>query len=561
MALVSDSTPDAFDGSPAARLRASAQRNAQQLSTKRKSLLLFVAAALLTAPMVLPLLFYPIGFSLHLHAVIELLLATPVQFAIGSILYRKAWKALASLSGSMELLVMLGSTTAYGISAYWVLRHGVAATGHVYFEQSSAAITLVVLGYWLETRTVSMSATSASRQLVDRLSGLFMAAAIAVSIATCLGWLAGGSDLWQALKVAISVLIVASPCAIGLAAPLALAAAESAASRAGILVKDIAAFERAARVDTVVFDKAGTLTEGQLAVVAMELAPGVDERRVLRFAAAAQAMGDDPVARAIFAAVPSGVKMPRIGSARIDPGCGVTAMIEGHEVALGNRAMLRRAGIDLGRVEAALLRFEREGKVAVVVAADARVLGVLAIADPVRRHAAAAISMLAAQNMRTDLVTADQHPAASRVAVELGVTGFRATMQPADVLAVIRALEVQGRRVVLVGACGNDNSALAAATVALAFGKGTDPDAVAGVMLTRADPRLVPATIDIARHAIVAVRRNLFLALLYNAAAIPLAALGLLTPAVAVAAMALSILSVAVISLWLKRWKPQFERG
>jgi Cu+-exporting ATPase len=253
--------------------------------------------------------------------------------------------------------------------------------------------------------------------------------------------------------------------------------------------------------------------------------------------------------------------MPRIGSARIDPGCGATAMIEGHEVALGNRAMMRRAGIDLGRVEAALLRFEREGKMAVVVAADARVLGVLAIADPVRRHAAAAISMLAAQNMRTDLVTADQHPAASRVAVELGVTGFRATMQPADVLAVIRALEVQGRRVALVGACGNDNSALAAATVALAFGKGTDPDAVAGVMLTRADPRLVPATIDIARHTIVAVRRNLFLALLYNAAAIPLAALGLLTPAVAVAAMALSILSVAVISLWLKRWKPQFEQG
>ena len=559
MALVSDSTPDAFDGSPAARLRASEQRNAQQLSAKRKSLLLFVAAALLTAPMVLPLLFYPIGFSLHLHAVIELLLATPVQFAIGSILYRKAWKALASLSGSMELLVMLGSTTAYGISAYWVLRHGVAATGHVYFEQSSAAITLVVLGYWLETRTVSMSATSASRQLVDRLSGLFMAAAIAVSIATCLGWLAGGSDLWQALKVAISVLIVASPCAIGLAAPLALAAAGSAASRAGILIKDIAAFERAVRVDTVVFDKAGTLTEGQLAVVAMELAPGVDERRLLRFAAAAQAMGDDPIARAIFAAAPSGVKMPRIGSARIDPGRGVTAMIEGHEVTLGNRAMLRRAGIDLGGVEAALVRFEREGKMAVVVAADARVLGVLAIADPVRRHAAAAISMLAAQNMRTDLVTADHHPAASRVAVELGVTGFRATMQPADVLAVIRALEVQGRRVALVG--GNDNSALAAATVALAFGKGNDPDAVAGVMLTRADPRLVPATIDIARHAIVAVRRNLFLALLYNAAAIPLAALGLLTPPLAVAAMALSILSVAVISLWLKHWKPQFERG
>jgi P-type Cu+ transporter len=556
MTFAPDSTADVRSDSSTERRRARERREAERLAAKRQSFVLLIGCAALCAPMVLPLVGYVIGLPLHLNAWIEFVLATPVQLLFGVAVYRRAWQALKSLSGNMELLISLGSSAAYGVSAYWVLRAGVEATGHVYFEEATAAITLVMFGYWLEPSVGT--GVSPSRQLVDRVCGLFIVPVIAIALATFLSWRAGGSGLADAVVAALSVLIMACPCALGLAAPAALAAARAAAGRVGLLIHDSDAFERAAGVDTVVFDKPGTLSEGRLAVTAMELAPTVDEQRLLRFAATMQVMSGDPVAHAIVAAMPSGVRLPRVGSIRIDRGRGVAATVEGREVVVGNRDMMRQGRIDLGRLEPALNRFERAAKTTVIVAVDGHALGMLAVADPLRAHAAAAITMLAVQNVRSEMLTADSELVASSIAVELGIGSFKAMVKSADAPAAVRALEAQGRRVAVVGDGTNEPPVLGAAQIGLAFSRGsTDP--MAGVGLMRCDPRLVPATIDLARRAIVAVRRNLVLALLYNAAGIPFATLGLLTPARAAAAMGLSFLSVTVHSLWLTAWRPKYR--
>jgi P-type Cu+ transporter len=555
MTIAQDSAADACGSSLAGRRLAREQRATERRAAQRRNLVLVIGCAALAAPMVLPLFGYLFGIPLHLHAWIEFVLATPVQFIFAAPIYARAWRALRSLSGNMELLLALGSLAAYGLSTDAVLRQGVAATGHVYFEQSSTAITLTMLGYWLEPPI--RPGNGPSGRLVDQVAGLYAAAAVALALGTLLAWRAGGGPQ-PAWIAALSVLVMACPCALGLAVPAALAAARSTAARAGLSIHDTDAFERAAGVDTVVFDKPGTLSEGRLAVVAIELAPAVDEARLLRFAAAIQVVGEDPVARAILAAVPSGVRLPRVGGVRIDPGRGVAATVEGRAVVLGNRDMMRQAGIDLGRLEVALNRLERASKTVVVVAVDGRALGVLAVADPLRENAAAAIRMLTKRNIHSEMLTGDSEAIAGGVAVELEVTGYQAMIEPAAAPSAVRALTAEGHRVAVAGDGSTDPPVLAAAEVGLAFGGGGS--STAGVTLMRADPRLVPAMLDLAGSTVAAVRFNLLTALLTNAVGVPLAALGYLTPALAAAAMGLSMLSVAASSLWLRTWRPKFGR-
>ncbi|RAI44027.1 copper-translocating P-type ATPase [Rhodoplanes roseus] len=399
------------------------------------------------------------------------------------------------------------------------------------------------------------------QRLVDKVSAVFVPAVIAIAVGAFIGWLAGGHGIEEALVAAVSVLVIACPCALGLATPAALVAGTGAAARAGILVKDIEALERAAVVDTVVFDKTGTLTEGRPALTdAVPLANAdIDKDALLRLAAAVQAGSEHPLARAVLAAVP-GVALPAVDKFRALVGRGVIGTVEGRVVAIGNRGLMTELGVDMAPAEAAMGRVESEARTAVVVAADGRAVGVLGIADPVRHEAPAAIALLAARGVRSEMLTGDSEAVAAKVAGALKLSAYKAGVKPADKSAALEALKRAGRKPAMVGDGINDAPALAAAEVGIALGTGTDVAVEAApVTLMRPDPRLVAAALDISQRTVRKIRQNLFWAFVYNVVGIPLAAMGVLTPALAGAAMAMSSVSVVTNSLWLKRWRPDFS--
>jgi P-type Cu+ transporter len=398
------------------------------------------------------------------------------------------------------------------------------------------------------------------QRLVDRVSAVFVPAVMAIAIGTFIGWFYS-FGFEDALIAAVSVLVIACPCALGLATPAALVAGTGAAARAGILVKDIETLERAASLDTVIFDKTGTLTEGRPAIAAVTPVAGVDAAKLLRIAAAVQVGSEHPLARAFLDAVPAATALPSVANFHADPGRGVTGTVEKHQVAVGNRDLMHLMNVKVAPIEAEVSRIERAALTAIIVSIDGRAFGVVGIADPIRPGAAEAIRMLKAQNIRAEMLTGDTERVAQRVAAELGVTRYRAAVKPGEKADAVRALAAEGRRVAMVGDGINDAPALAAAPVGIALGSGTDVAMeAAGITLMRSDPRLVPAAIDIARITVGKIRQNLFWAFIFNVVGIPLAAIGFLTPALAGAAMAMSSVTVVVNSLWLKRWRPEFER-
>lgn len=397
------------------------------------------------------------------------------------------------------------------------------------------------------------------QRLVDRVSAVFVPAVIAIALIALIGWLLAGHGFEQALIAAVSVLVIACPCALGLATPAALVTGTGAAARAGILVKDIEALERAAAVDTVVLDKTGTLTQGRPALVDTACVGGIEHGELLRLAAAVQAGSEHPLAKAVLAEV-KGIDLPPAEDVQAKVGRGITGTVEGHKLAIGNRELMDELGVSLDEVVPALTRIEAAAHTAVVIAIDGRASGVLGIADPVRPESAEAIALLAAESVRPEMLTGDNATVAGAVAENLGIGHFRASVKPGDKTAAVLALKAAGRHVAMVGDGINDAPALAAADVGFAIGSGADVAVeAAGVTLMRADPRLVAGAIDIARRTVRKIRQNLFWAFFYNVVGIPLAALGFLTPTLAGAAMALSSVSVVVNSLWLRRWRPAFS--
>ena len=398
------------------------------------------------------------------------------------------------------------------------------------------------------------------QRLVDRVSAVFVPAVVAIAIGTFIAsFMVYGFE--DALIAAVSVLVIACPCALGLATPAALVAGTGAAARAGILVKDIETLERAAGLDTVIFDKTGTLTVGHPAIATVTPVAGVDAAKLLRIAAAVQLGSEHPLARAFLDAVPNATALPAVTQFLADPGRGVTGVVEKNKVAVGNRDLMNLLGVSLLPIEAAVARIERAGLTAIIVAANGRAFGVVGIADPIRPEAGEASRMLKARGIRVEMLTGDTERVAQRVAGELAIQSFRAAVKPGEKAAIVRALEAEGRHVAMVGDGINDAPALAAAPVGIALGSGTDVAMeAAGITLMRSDPRLVPAAIDIARLTVTKIRQNLFWAFIFNVVGIPAAALGLLTPALAGAAMAMSSVTVVTNSLWLKRWRPDFER-
>ncbi len=643
-----------------------AEAEAKQAREARHDRLLILAAALLTLPLAAPMLLEPFGLKASLPGWGQLVLATPVQFVIGRRFLSGAWASLKGGAGNMDVLVVMGTLAAYGLSVW----HLFAGPPQFYFEASAVVITLVLLGKTLETRarrsaaaairalmalrpetarveldgalvevpahrvrpgevvvirpgeraavdglvlegnsafdeslltgeslpvekgpgdqviggsingagllrveTRAVGATStlgriihlvesaqASKapvqRLVDRISAVFVPVVAGVALLTFLAWWLLGHDPVQAFNAAVSVLVIACPCALGLATPTAIMVGTGTAARHGILIKDAQALEQAHRVGAMLLDKTGTLTEGRPAVVALAAIDG-DEAGVLTLAASAQLGSEHPLGRAVLAAAEARALRLTPPSAFTGlPGFGLSADVAGRALLLGNARLMRERGVDIAALTAAAEGWEADGRTVMWLAADGVLRGALAVSDPVRATAAAAVAGLRAMAVRTVMVTGDNARAAAAVGQALGIDAVRAEVLPQDKAAEVARLKAEGLVVAMVGDGVNDAPALAAADIGIAMGTGTDVAMqTAGITLMRGDPALLPAALSISRATYNKIRQNLFWAFFYNVVALPLAAGGFLSPTLAGAAMAFSSVSVVSNSLLLRRWR------
>ena len=643
--------------------------NAAKARLKREQITLIISA-LLTAPLLLQMVSMVLGLGFHFNPWIEVALATPVQFVIGSRYYVGAWHALKARAGNMDMLVAIGTSAAYFYSLWQVLTLGHAAMGQLYFEASTVVITLVLLGKYMESRA-KRSASSSLRKLlelrptsaiilsesgevtlpveqvkvgdiallrpgarvsvdgfivegkseldeslitgesmpvlrvpgdeviagaingggvlhvqtsrvgedttlakvahmveaaqvgkapiqklVDRISAVFVPTIIGLAFVTFGAWLAFGASGETALVAAISVLVIACPCALGLATPTALVAGTGAGAKAGILIRDIATLERAKEIDTVVFDKTGTLTEGKPVVAEIRSFEG-EETFLLAMAAAVQAGSEHPLGKAVVAeAKARGIKPLLARNAVATAGEGIEAAVDGTIVRMG-RGRFAANQVDTDQ-EAIASAMRKGGRTVTWLAQEGKALGLVAFADPVRPEAKAAVAQLHERGVAAILMTGDNAETAAKVAEALGINSVISDMRPEDKAREVAALEAAGKRVAMVGDGVNDAPALAEATLGIAMGGGADVAIeTAGFVLMRNDPRLVAAALDVSRKTAQKIRQNLFWAFAYNVVGIPIAALGYLNPAVAGAAMAFSSVFVVSNSLLLKRWKPE----
>jgi len=631
-------------------------------------------AALLAAPFLIGMLGMPFGRAWMPAPWLQFALALPVQVWLGRRFYRASWSALRAGTGNMDLLVALGTSAAFLLSTWMLLRHGATAGhGHLYFEASVTVILFVLLGKWLEARarratgaairalldlrprtarrldaggeekdvpaialslgdrivvrpgeriaadglvesgeagvdesaltgesravekspgakvatgTIALdgrlviqvtavgtetvlarvaalvAAAQASRapvqRLVDRVSTVFVPVVIGLALLTGLGWLLAGAGLEAAIMHAVTVLVVACPCALGLATPAAIMAGTGAAARAGILLRDAEAIERAGGITLVAFDKTGTLTEGRPALVAAEPSAGLDRAGLLRLAGALQQGSEHPLARAVLAE--AGTGLPLVEAFRALPGRGVEGRIEGRSLRLGSPRLLVESGLDPGPLAAAATAAAAGGRSLawlLEMAPAPGVLGLLAFEDQAKPGAAGAIAALRRMGIRPAVLSGDGAAAVASLAERLGISEVAAEVLPADKAARVAAWQAAGARVAMVGDGVNDAPALAAADLGIAMGTGTDVAIqAAAITLLRGDPALVPAALEATRRTLAKIRQNLFWAFGYNLLGLPLAALGLLTPALAGAAMALSSVSVLGNALLLARWHP-----
>lgn len=640
-------------------------------------------AALLSAPLVVPMVGDLLGRHWMLPALWQFVLATPVQFVLGARFYRAGWHALKAGSGNMELLVAIGTTAGWALSTWLWWRAEADEMVHLYYEGSAVVITLVLLGKWLEARakrqtTEAIRALQALRperarllpdgvrrtemvevpvaellpgdriqvlpgerfaadgavveghtqadesmltgeampvpkapgsgvtggslngegvvvvevrasgaqsvlahiialvqdaqagkapvqRLVDRVAAVFVPVVLAIGGVTLLAWLALGAPLEDALQHAVAVLVIACPCALGLATPAAIMAGTGVAARHGILIRDAAALEVAHRVQAIAFDKTGTLTEGHPRLLFLDGVEGSDRAGLLAQAASLQAGSEHPLARAVLrAADEQGVAWTEARDLQAVTGRGVRGEVQGRALRLGSLRWMEGLGVPLDALRPAVQRALDQGaSVSVLAHEDGHALAVLAFGDEPKAGAREALARLRDRGLQLALVSGDNRAAAEAMATRLGLRPdeVMAEVLPADKAAAIRGLQRGGRVVAMVGDGVNDAPALAAADVGLAMGHADGASAdvalhAAGITLMRGEPRLVAAALDISHRTVRKIRQNLFWAFAYNVAGIPLAALGFLNPVVAGAAMALSSVSVMANALLLKRWRP-----
>ncbi|MDH0058197.1 heavy metal translocating P-type ATPase [Stutzerimonas stutzeri] len=407
----------------------------------------------------------------------------------------------------------------------------------------------------------AQAAKAPIQKLVDKVSQVFVPAVLVIAVFTLIGWLLTGAPAEVALINAVAVLVIACPCALGLATPAAIMAGTGVAARHGILIKDAEALEVAHAVNAVAFDKTGTLTSGKPQIIHLHALEG-DEASLLRLAGALQRGSEHPLARAVLERCEAdGVAVPDVQKSQALSGRGITGTLDGQQLALGNRRMLEEYGLQPGELLETAQRWEAEGRTLswlVEHAPEPRLLGLFAFGDSLKDGAAAAIAGLAARHIRSHLITGDNRGSARVVAEALHIDDVHAEVLPADKAATVAELKKGGAVVAMVGDGINDAPALAAADVGIAMGGGTDVAMhAAGITLMRGDPRLVPAALEISRRTYRKIQQNLFWAFIYNLVGIPLAAFGFLSPVVAGAAMALSSVSVVSNALLLRSWKPE----
>ncbi|MFC7549527.1 heavy metal translocating P-type ATPase [Plantactinospora sp. GCM10030261] len=406
-------------------------------------------------------------------------------------------------------------------------------------------------------RLVDRAQTDKARaqRVADRVSSVFVPVVIGLAIATGVAWSLAGAEVERVISAALAVLIIACPCALGLATPTALLAASGRGAQLGIFIKGQHAIETARAIDTVVLDKTGTVTTGRMRVADCWLADGGDRALLLARAGAVEHAAEHLVARAVARYAQAEVgKLPAVDDFRTLPGLGAAGLVHGLPVLVGSPRLVASAGVEsppgLADARAA---WERMGYTVVVVTVAGRVAGALAVTDTVKPTAAAAVTRLRAAGLRTILLTGDNKAAATAVGAEIGVDDVIAEVMPADKARVIEELRRDGAVVAMVGDGVNDAPALATADLGMAMAYGTDVAiAAADIILVRDDLRVVPVAVDLARRTLATIRGNLWWAFGYNVAAIPVAAAGLLNPLISSAAMALSSLLVVSNSLRLR---------
>jgi P-type Cu+ transporter len=423
-----------------------------------------------------------------------------------------------------------------------------------------------VLSHIIRLVEDAQTAKAPIQRLVDKVAEVFVPVVLLIALLTLGAWMATGADFETALIHAVAVLVIACPCALGLATPVAIMAGTGAAAKHGILIKDVQALELAHRVQTVAFDKTGTLTVGQPRLLAYVPAPGHDAQTALAFASRVQCGSEHPLARAVVnAAQAQGLAGPAAQDLQAVPGKGVMAHVDGRLLLLGSLRWLQEEGLDIGVWQPDINALQAQGASLSALAertdTGLQALLLMGFGDEPKAGAAQALTALRDRCLKLVMISGDNQAAAEAMARRLGLRPeageVLADVLPGDKSAQVQKLRANGQVVAMVGDGVNDAPALAAADVGMAMGTGTDVAMhAAGITLMRGDLSLVGAALDISARTVAKIRQNLFWAFAYNVAGIPLAALGYLNPMMAGAAMALSSVSVMANALLLKRWKP-----
>jgi P-type Cu+ transporter len=408
--------------------------------------------------------------------------------------------------------------------------------------------------------TEAQSGKAEVQRLADRVSAVFVPIVIGLSLLTLAGWLLSGAAVASALTAAVAVLIIACPCALGLATPTALLVGTGRGAQLGILIKGPHILESTRRIDTIVLDKTGTVTTGHMAVAAIHTADGVPETDALRLAGALEHASEHPIAQAIAAKAATAGRMPAVTDFENHRGNGVSGVVDGHAVLAGRYGWLRdewalAAPDTLRRIADDA---EADGRTPVWIGWDGSIRAVVVVSDTIKDSSPAAVAELRGLGLTPVLLTGDNRRAAEAVAREVAIADVVAEVLPAEKVDTIKRLQDQGRVVAMVGDGVNDAAALAQADLGLAMGTGTDVAIEASdLTLVRGDLRAAPDAIRLARATLRTIKGNLFWAFAYNVAALPLAALGLLNPLIAGAAMAFSSVFVVSNSLRLRRFSPR----
>ncbi|MDO8457303.1 MAG: heavy metal translocating P-type ATPase [Burkholderiaceae bacterium] len=394
------------------------------------------------------------------------------------------------------------------------------------------------------------------QRIADEVTRYFVPAIVGTAILAFAGWWLAG-NFPQGLLAFIAVLIIACPCALGIATPAALMVGVGRGAQAGILIRGGEILEKAQKLDTVVFDKTGTLTRGEPALTDVLVQPGWTKEQALRLAASLESGSEHPLAEAIVrGAREAGVAPATVEGFDSVPGHGVQGRIDGQPVLLGNRRLMQREGVDVALVQPDMERLEADGKTAMLLASGGRLVAVIAVADTVKPEAQEAIAALRAEKVQVIMLSGDNQRTAAAIGRLLGIDRVIADVLPSDKAKVIKELQASGKVVAMVGDGVNDAPALATADIGIAIGSGSDvAKETGGIILVRSDVRDVVAGIRLSRATMRTIKQNLFWAFIYNGIGVPIAALGFLNPIIAAAAMALSSLSVIVNSALLRRVK------